>query len=229
MKALTVVAVFVAATMAQAANVTGKVAFKGAAPKAEAIKMNADPVCVKEHAGKKVNKEDIVVNSNGTLANAFVYVKDGVKKESIPADTGTPATFDQKGCMYSPRVVGVRVGQKLKIINSDPTMHNVHSLSKTNPGFNSAMPTKGQIIEKDFKKAEFPIKVKCDVHGWMLGYIGVMEHPYFSVSDSTGNFSIPNLPAGDYTLEAWHEKLGTKTAQVKVTAAGAAPVEFTFQ
>lgn len=210
-----------------AANVTGKVAFKGAAPKLEVIKMNADPVCVKETAGKKVTKQDVVVNANGTLANAFVYVKAGAK--ATPGDVGTPVVFDQKGCMYSPRVVGVRVGQKLKIINSDPTMHNVHSLSKSNPGFNKAMPIKDQVIEVEFKKAEFPIKVKCDVHGWMLGYIGVMDHPYFTVTDSSGNFTISNLPAGDYTLEAWHEKLGTKTAQVKVTDTGAAPVEFTFQ
>ncbi|MBI1861821.1 MAG: carboxypeptidase regulatory-like domain-containing protein [Deltaproteobacteria bacterium] len=228
MKATLMVTTLLGASFALAGNVTGKVSFKGTAPKADVVKMNADPVCAKENAGKKVVKDDVVVNANGTLANVFVYVKEGLKKEAIPADVGSPVTFDQSGCMYTPHVLGVRVGQKLKIVNSDSTMHNVHSLSKTNPSFNSAMPTKGQTIEKDFKKAEFPVKVKCDVHGWMAGYIGVMEHPFFAVSDSSGAFSINNLPPGDYKLEAWHEKFGTKMADVKVTAAGAGPVEFTF-
>ncbi len=228
MKLTILTAVLSATSAIFAANISGKATFSGAAPKADVIKMNADPVCVKEAGGKKVVKQDVVVNGNGTLANVFVYVKEGLKKESIPADVGAPVTYDQRGCMYSPRVVGVRVGQKLKILNSDPTMHNVHSLSKANPSFNSAMPTKGQVIDKEFKKAEFPIKVKCDVHGWMLGYIGVLDHPFFAVTDATGGFSINNLPAGDYTLEAWHETKGTKSAQVKVTDAGASPVEFTF-
>lgn len=223
-----IVGLLAAAGTIHAANITGKTSYKGAAPKADVIKMNADAVCVKETAGQKVTKQDVVVNANATLANVFVYVKEGVKKELVPPVGSEAATFDQKGCMYHPRVVGVRVGQKLKIVNSDPTMHNVHSLSKSNPSFNNAMPTKGQVIEKTFTKAEFPIKVKCDVHGWMLGYVGVLDHPYFSVTDASGNFTINNLPAGEYTLEAWHESKGTQTAKVKVTDAGASPVEFTF-
>ena len=229
MKQALTILVSVLCGLAQAATVTGKIAFKGVAPKSQVIRMNADPVCAKETAGKKILRQDVVVNANATLANVFVYVKEGIDKASIPSNVGEPAVIDQKGCMYTPRVVGVRVGQKLRISNSDSTMHNVHSLSKANPSFNSAMPTKGQVIEKEFKKTEFPpIKMKCDVHGWMLGYIAVMEHPFFSVSDETGSFSVANLPPGSYTLEAWHETLGTKTASVTVTAAGASPVEFVF-
>ena len=222
-----VILMIVSGGVALAANVTGKVTFTGTAPKSEIIKMNADAVCAKQNEGKKVLKNEVVVNANGTLANVFVYVKEGLKKESIPAAVGDPVTFDQNGCMYAPHVVGVRVGQKLKIVNSDPTMHNVHTLSKTNPQFNSAMPTKGQVIEKEFKKAEFPVKVKCDVHGWMMVYVGVMDHPFFAVTDSSGNFTINNLPPGEYTFEAWHEKLGTKTAKMTVTEGGAGP-SFSF-
>jgi plastocyanin len=217
----------IVARLSFAADLTGTVKYTGPAPKTNIVKMNADPNCLKEAAGAKVTKEDVVVNSNGTLANVFVYVKSGVKPGSASAGPGAPVTFDQKGCMYTPHVVGVRVGQKFRIVNSDSTMHNVHSLSKSN-GFNDAMPIKGQVIEKVFKKAEPPFKVKCDVHGWMLGYIGVMDHPFFAVTDSLGGFKIAGLPPGDYTLEAWHEKLGAKISQVKVADGAAAPVDFAF-
>ncbi len=229
MKHMNVVALLVAiAFPAIGANLTGKAVFKGTAPKAENIKMDADNVCKKAHTAP-VPKGDVVVSSKGELANVFIYVKEGVKKESIPADKPAAITFDQHGCMYTPHVFGVRVGQGIKILNSDPTLHNVHALPKSNAGFNMGMATKGQTIEKSFTKPETMVRIKCDVHGWMTAYVGVLDHPYFGVSDANGGFSIANLPAGEYTLEAWHEKLGTKTAKVTVTDAGAsAPVEFTF-
>lgn len=217
--------VFVTGPLTAATTVTGKVNFKGTAPKAEAIKMNADPVCVKENAGKTVTKGDVIVNTNGTLANVFVYVKDGVK--NAPAAPATPVTFDQAGCMYKPRVFGVRANQTLKIVNSDPTLHNVHSLPKANTGFNMGMSVKGQTIEKKFAKPEMGVRIKCDVHGWMTATAHVMDHPFFAVTDTTGNFSIADLPAGEYTLEAWHEKLGSTTQKVTVKE-GANTVDFTF-
>lgn len=230
MKTLLVSAVsfgLLGASAAFGANVTGKVNFGGAAPKPTSIKMNADPVCAKESAGKTVLKEDVVVNANKTLANVFVYVKEGVKG-NVPPAPQEAVTFDQKGCVYHPHVIGVRVGQPLKILNSDPTLHNVNALAKANAKFNAGMPTKGQVIEKKFTKPETMVKVKCDVHGWMSAYIGVVDHPYFAVTDNTGAFTLKDLPAGEYTVEAWHEKLGTKTAKVTVTDAGAQPVDFSF-
>lgn len=210
------------------ADLAGKAVFKGTAPKAENVKMDADAVCKKAHA-TPVPKGDVVVSAKGELANVFVYVKEGVKKESIPADKPAPITFDQTGCMYVPRIFGVRTGQAIKILNSDPTLHNVHAMPKTNPGFNMGMATKGQTIDKTFTKPETMVRIKCDVHGWMSAYVGVLDHPYFGVTNTSGGFSIANLPPGEYTLEAWHEKLGTKTAKVTVTATGAAaPVEFAF-
>lgn len=209
---------FLSSQVFGAGNLTGKVNFKGAAPKQNAIKMNADPGCVKENAGKTVLDEATVVNANKTLKNVFVYVKEGVKN-APPADT-TPITFDQKGCTYHPHVFGIRVGQTLKIVNSDPILHNVHALPKSNSSFNMGMATKGMSIEKKFTKPESNVKIKCDVHGWMAAYAHVVDNPYFAVSDDQGNFSIAGLPAGEYTVEAVHEKLGTKTAKVTVTDAG---------
>ncbi len=210
------------------ANLAGKAVFKGKAPAQANVKMDADPVCKKANA-KPVPKGDVVVSAKGDLANVFVYVKESVKKEAIPAEKPAPIVFDQAGCVYNPHVFGVRTGQTIQILNSDPTLHNVHAMPKTNPGFNMGMATKGQKIEKSFAKPETMIRVKCDVHGWMTAYVGVLDHPWYAVTDANGSFSIANLPNGEYTLEAWHEKLGTKTAKVTVTDAGAAaPVEFSF-
>lgn len=211
-----------------AGTVSGKVNFKGAEPKAEQIKMNADPVCVKETAGKKVMKEEVMVNANKTLSNVFVYVKEGVKKESIPAVSKDAVKFDQHGCMYQPRVFGIRVGQPLVIINSDPTLHNVHSLPKKNAGFNNGMSGKGQEIKKEFKTPEMAIKIKCDVHGWMTAWAHAMEHPYFAVTGSGGDFSIKDLPPGTYKVAAWHEKLGEKVQDVTIAEGATQNVEFAF-
>lgn len=229
MKHMNVAALLVAfALPAIGANLSGKTVFKGKAAKAEVVKMDADPVCKKAHTSP-VPKGDVVVSGKGELANVFVYVKEGVKKESIPADKPAALTFDQNGCMYTPHVFGVRTNQAIKILNSDTTLHNVHAMPKSNAGFNMGMATKGQTIEKTFTKPETMVRIKCDVHGWMTAYVGVVDHPYFGVSDGNGGFTIANLPPGEYTLEAIHEKLGTKTAKVTVTDAGAsAPVEFAF-
>lgn len=222
-------ALFVAATFVGSismAAVTGAVNFGGAAPKAEAIKMSADPACAKANP-TPVMKEDVVVNANKTLANVFVYVKEGVKKESVPAAPTTPVKLDQSGCRYAPHVVALRVGQPLQIVNSDAVMHNVHSMSKQSNSFNMGMATKGQSIEKKLTKPEVMMKVKCDVHGWMTSYISVMEHPYFAFTNNQGAFTIDGLPDGEYTFEAVHEKLGAKTAKAKV-AGGVAKVDFAF-
>ncbi len=221
MKTLTLFVVALFATNTFAGNLTGKVSFKGTAPKAKTLKMNADPFCAK--ANPTAVDQTIAVNGNGTLKNVFVYVKDA--KGGTPVTT--PVEFDQKGCEYNPHVVGVMVNQPIKILNSDTTLHNVHALPKKNTQFNQGMNTKGQVIEKTFKTAELGIKVKCDVHGWMQAYFNVMEHPYFATTNDKGEFSIAGLPAGEYTVEAWHEKLGTKTEKVKVTDAGGT-TEFSY-
>ncbi len=206
-------------------DVTGKVSFEGTAPKGQKLKMSADPVCAKAHKDPVVG-EDVVANANGTLMNVLVYVKEGLgsKKFDAPA---TKVEFDQVGCVYKPHVLGIQTGQELVVKNSDPTLHNVHSLSKANPEFNVAQPKKGMTLTKKFDKPEV-FKVKCEVHTWMGAYIGVFSHPYYAVTGSDGSFNLKKLPAGDYTIEAWHEKLGTATAKVKVGATGATTADFKF-
>jgi hypothetical protein len=135
--------------------------------------------------------------------------------------------FDQLGCVYSPHVLGIQAGQEVEVVNSDPTLHNVHSLSKANPSFNVAQPKKGMTLTKKFDKEEI-FKVKCEVHTWMGAYMGVFNHPFFAVTGDDGSFSLNKLPAGDYTLEAWHEKYGTQTMKVTVAAADKKTADFTF-
>ncbi len=210
---------------ALAGDVTGKVSFDGKAPAAARLRMDADKICARAHKAP-VMGEDVVVNKNGTLKNVLIYVKDGLggKKFDAPKDK---VVFDQEGCVYDPHVLGIMVGQTLEVLNSDPTLHNVHSLSKANTQFNQAMPMKGMKLTKTFDKVE-TFKVKCEVHPWMGAYIGVFNHPYYAVTDDNGNFTIKGLSAGTYTLEAWHEKYGTQTMKVTVDASGKATADFKY-
>ena len=107
----------------------------------------------------------------------------------------------------------MRVGQPLEIINSDPTLHNIHALPKDNAEFNNGQPIQGMKMTHTFDKPEVMVPFKCDVHGWMNAYVGVVDNPYFAVTDKDGKFDLKNLPPGTYTIEAWHEKLGTHDAE----------------
>ncbi len=211
---------------AWASNVTGSAAFSGTAPAAKQINMAADPTCAALHATPAFT-EEAVVNTNGTLKNVFVYVKTGLegKPFSKPAEV---VKFDQNGCHYVPHVTGLMVGQALEIWNSDSTLHNIHSLAKESKEFNVGMPIKGMKVKKTFDKPEIMVKLKCDVHPWMNAYIGVLTHPYFTVTDETGKFEIKDLPPGKYTLEAWHETFGTKTAEITVEEGKPATADFSF-
>lgn len=217
--------VFVVTAYAMAGDVSGKVSFDGAAPKAARVNMNADPICMKAHKDP-VFSQEVVVNKNGTLKNVLVYVKEGLggKKFDPPA---TKVTFDQNGCQYSPHVLGIQAGQELVVTNSDPTLHNVHSLSKENPQFNVAQPKKGMTLTKKFDKLE-TFKVKCEVHTWMNAWMTVFNHPFFAVTGDDGSFDLKKLPAGDYTIEAWHEKYGVQTMKVKVAASGEVKADFKY-
>ncbi len=224
-KALGVVLSTLIVASAFAGDVTGKVVFEGAAPKAAILRMDADKVCKAAHKEPQ-RSEEVVVNANGTLKNVLVYVKEGLGNRKFDA-AAKKVTLDQIGCIYVPHVVGIQTGQELEVINSDPTLHNVHSLSKENPPFNVAQPKKGMKLTKKFQKAEV-FKVKCEVHPWMGAYIGVFSHPFFAVTGEDGTFTLAKLPAGEYTVEAWHEKYGTQTGKVKVDAVGKATLDFKY-
>ena len=168
------------------------------------------------------------VVENGGLNNVFVYVKDGLGKYyfDVPAQA---VTVDQQGCRYRPHVFGVRAGQPIEIINSDPTLHNVNAVASVNRGFNFGQPMQGMKNTATFTAPEVMVRIKCDVHGWMSAYAGVLDHPYFAVTSSGGKFELKNVPAGTYTVEAWHEKLGAQTQNVTLAEKDSKELSFTFK
>lgn len=212
---------------ATAGELKGTVKLEGTAPPNAPIKMVADPVCSREANGTPQFQETYVVGSGGELGNVFVYVKDGLGNYAYDAPT-EPVVLDQQGCRYHPHVFGIRVGQQLSIKNSDPTLHNIHSMSTSNPEFNTGQAIQGQITPRTFQQKEVMVPFKCDVHGWMNAYMAVLDHPYFAVSGTNGTFDIKSLPPGTYTIEAWHEKLGTSTQTVTIGDKETKEISFVF-
>jgi plastocyanin len=208
---------------ATAGSVMGMVTLEGTPPAPEEIRMNSDPACV-ELAGD-TQTEYYAVGGEGGLGNVFVYVKNVEGSFPVPSET---VTLDQKGCRYTPHVFGVRVGQTLEIINSDSTLHNIHATPAANDEFNTGQPIQGMRFERTFDSPEVMVPFKCDVHGWMNAYVGVLEHPFFSVTGEDGKFDISGLPPGQYEVEAWHEMLGTQTQNVTVGEGATAELSFTF-
>ncbi|MDB6035078.1 MAG: hypothetical protein JWM16_5416 [Verrucomicrobiales bacterium] len=206
-----------------AAEISGKVKLDGT-PKPE-VEIQMDATCGKMHAGK-VTTRHYVVGADKGLANVFVYIKKGAQKAPPAADAAP--MIDQVGCMYEPYVVGAVAGQDVTFKNSDPVLHNVHATPKVNKEFNIAQPLKGQMTKKQFNEPEVLVRIKCDVHPWMFSYVGVAENPYFAVTDKDGNFTIKNVPAGTYTVEAFHLKAGAKTQEITVSDSDKKTAEFTL-
>ncbi len=209
-------------------TITGKVFFQGTPIKTRPISMRQDRNCEAAHKDKTVYSQEFVLNKNGTLKWVLVHVK-GVKGQFEPPKT--PAVLDQVGCFYKPRVIGVMVGQVLEIRNSDGFMHNVHFVSKKNPGFNLAQPTSAMVIRRTFQNPELPPDsyMKCDVHPWMVAWVGIFDHPFFAVTGDDGSFTIKGVPAGTYEVEAWHERLGRQIQKVTVKEGTIVTVNFTFK
>ena len=206
-------------------------AFSGAAPAAAQIPMTADPVCAS--ANPDAHAEDIVVNGD-KLQNVLVYIKEGKVADknftsySFPA-ASQPAELDQKACHYVPHVMAVQVNQTFNVVNSDQTPHNVNVDAKLNDKFNQGQPPGSPAITKQFKRAETVIPVKCNQHPWMRAYVAVLPHPFFAISDASGKFEIKGVPAGTYTLTAWHEKYPQGITQTVTVAPGAAATtDFSF-
>jgi plastocyanin len=212
------VAFVVSAATASAATGTikGHVTLMGAPPANPVIRMGADPVCASlaRATGKLPTQQLVVTDGKGGLANTFVALQGNFPATPVSKE---PVTVNQRTCQYLPRVVGARVGQVLKIVNQDTTVHNLHSLSAKNV-FNVTQPKSGMVYNFALKAAEVMLRVKCDIHSWMLGYVGVVNHPYFAVSGADGSFTIANVPAGRYTIKTWHERFGELTRTVTVTA-----------
>jgi len=207
-------------------TISGTVIVAGSQAAAARINMAADPACLKMHSGPTMN-EEVVTGANGALKNVIVYISEGLGSRSFDPPK-EPAVFEQKGCTYSPRILGMRAGQTLQLINSDPTSHNIHPAPQNNREWNIFQPPRSSPIEENFAREEI-IPVKCNVHPWMKGYIAVFKHPYFAITDKDGAFDLKDVPPGDYTMEAWHEKYGVLTQKVTVEPNQTKTLEFVFK
>ncbi len=218
-------------SVALGGTIVGKITYDGRVPNMRPLRMDADPKCAAKHSGA-VKPEVLVLGDNNALANVFVMITDGLEDKSYDPPS-EPVVMDQNGCVYTPHVMGIQIGQQFKVKNSDGLLHNVHSLSKANTPFNRAMP--GNVTEADYKftkKERF--KIKCDVHPWMGSYMTVVDHPFYAVTGMDGSFRIENVPAGTYTIEARHEVEnfgdgGALTQTVTVGASDTQTLDFVFE
>ena len=206
--------------------VQGKVFFEGVVPEPKQMSVKGNPECAVLHAGGTITSEELV-SQGGNLQNVFVYIKEGLENYSFTAPA-EPVTIENKTCMYVPHVSGAMVGQQIVFLNQDSTLHNIHAYPKVGKAFNLGLPLVGMKQTKKFDAPEVMVPLKCDVHPWMQGYIGVLPHPYFQVTGADGSFELKNLPAGTYTIEAWHEKLGAQTQTVTLGPQETKQLEFKF-
>ena len=207
---------------ALAGDIVGKVKYAGTAPAPAKIQVTKDQaVCGKaEHID-----ETLLVGPDKGVKNVVVNISDPRDgKKYVPA---AKPSLDQNGCKFVPHVDIVPAGQEVTIVNSDGILHNIHTFPKNNTPFNKAQPKFKKEMPATFEKPDI-IQIKCDVHSWMAGWIVVAGHAYYALTDASGNFKIDGVPAGTYTLEYWHEKLGKQSKSVTVPATGSVTADFEY-
>lgn len=207
--------------------VTGTILYKGERRASKVLSMEAEEACQRLHT-TPVSEERIVVSTDGALANAFVYIKKGLENRQFPP-AAEAVVLEQRGCQFVPRVLALRTGQTLTVKNADPVSHNVHPTPQANRDWNQQQPPGAPDLQRKFAAPEVMIPVKCNVHNWMRSYIGVLEHPYFAVTNADGKFTWPDLPPGKYTLAVWHESLGELTQELTVAPGTPAAVTMEFR
>jgi plastocyanin len=211
---------------ATAGTISGRVIFSGDAPVMPTIDMSSNPSCERQHK-TPAKAETVVVNPNGTLRYAFVWIKEGL----APAHWTPPAEtvkLEQNGCIYEPHVVGVMTGQTLEILNDDPVNHNVHAESRVNAAWNESQAPKAEHKFRTFASPEVLFAMTCSVHPWMRSFVGVSPHPFFAVTGEDGAFTLRGVPPGTYTIEVVQEKLGKKEGKLTLSAGGNASIDFTY-
>ena len=187
-------------------TLTGNIKYEGKLPNKKLLTMDSDPICGNIH-NKNIFNESFIVDEKNNLQNVLVWIKNINYDGPVPENK---KIIDQAGCVYQPHILGIMKEQTLLIKNSDQTLHNVHSYSKKNNSFNLAMPKVLKETEVLFNKTENPFPVKCDVHPWMKSWIAVFDHPYYTITDKNGNYTIENIPNGEYTIIAFQEKFKFK-------------------
>src|SRR5213080_5366160 len=221
------VAILAAANMTSAVpgggTVSGKVTYEGTPAKQKPIDMSKEPSCAKQYATPPPT-ETVVTGPNNSLENVVVYISAGAPDEPPPSEA---VVLTQKGCRYLPHVLAFQVNQELKITNEDQTSHNIHPLAKINREWNKSQPPGTPPISEKYDKPEF-ISVKCNIHPWMHGWFAVVKSSHYAVSDGSGEFKLPNLPPGKYTLTAWHESYGTQTQEVTISGNETKSANFVF-
>ena len=199
-----------AGAVSNGGSISGTITFAGDAPEAAPIEVTKDAkVC----AQTQKYDESLVVGENKGIRNAVI----SISNISGGKDFGAVMPLDQKDCVYTPHIVLTPAGSELEILNNDGILHNIHTYSEANAAFNQAQPKFRKKLKKTFEKPEV-VRVECDAHGWMKGWIVVMDHPYYAVTDEAGAFSLTDVPAGEYELKIWHETLGETMQKVTVEA-----------
>jgi plastocyanin len=206
-------------------TIVGHVRLTGPAPPSPVIRMGGDPRCSAAAGGKRLTQDYVVRSADGGLANTFVSLQGSFPAVSAPTQ---PVTIDQRACIFIPRVVAAQVGQTLLVTNSDNTAHNVHSLSTHGNTFNVSQPNKGITSKLLLKAEDVVMRIRCDIHPWMVAWVGVVRHPYFAISGGDGSFTIARVPAGRHTIRTWHEAYGPLTQTVDVKAGQTATVDFVY-
>ncbi|MGH9716057.1 MAG: carboxypeptidase regulatory-like domain-containing protein [Candidatus Acidiferrales bacterium] len=212
---------------ATAGTITGTVRLEGEPPKFHPIDMSAEPACVKANP-KPVIPPIVVTGEHGALANAAVYIKSGLGRYKFDVPQ-TPVVLNQKGCMYEPRVLAVRVGQPLEVHNDDPTVHNINVRATVNHSWNRSEEPGEPPFTAEFKHPELYIPISCNVHPWMRAYLFVFGDPYYDITTTTGDFSLKGLPPGTYTIEAWQELYGVQDQTVTLGPKETKHIDFVFK
>lgn len=206
-----------------AGSITGEVKFVNESPKAAPVKVSKD----QDYCGDTLSNETYLIGSDDALKNVVVFVE--VASSAAAADPQKENILNNTGCLYSPRILAMQKGEKLKVRNNDPKLHIPHSYREDKTVFNLSLPFRGTTIDVTPRIRQAGVlKVVCDTHAWMMAYIHVFEHPYFSVTDDRGTFAIANVPAGTYILTAWHEDAGVKSQEITVSETGDIRTVFEF-
>jgi|CXWL01.1.fsa_nt_gi plastocyanin len=205
-------------------TITGHVRLTGASPANPVIRMGVDPVCAAMNRATRPVQQFVVKSADGGLGNAFVRL-DGTFPATPPSSE--PVVIAQQNCVYGPRMVAARVGQRLMVVNRDMTLHNVHGTTAKGSVFNITQPSVGMVFSHVLRAAEI-IRLRCEPHSWMTGYIGVVDHPYFAMTRDDGSFTIERVPAGRRVVHVWHEAFGDTTRTVVVKAGEVVTVDLAY-